>query len=114
VPASVDALRPLVRFIYLTGWRRGEVTRLEWRQVDFRAGEVRFDPGTTKNDEGRVFPFTMELRELLEAQHADHERLKKAGTIEPWVFWEMRGKRDTWAHRRKNRGRWRRWITASC
>ena len=36
-----------------------EVTGSEWRQVDFQAGEVRLDPGTTKNDEGRVFPFTV-------------------------------------------------------
>jgi len=79
-------LRPLVTFMYLTGWRRGEVTGLEWRQVDFAAGEIRLDPGTTKNDEGRVFPFTVDLRAVLVAQHAEHDKLKKAGTIEPWVF----------------------------
>jgi len=111
-------LRPLVRFMYLTGWRRGEVTGLEWRQVDFAAGEVRLDPGTTKNDEGRVFPFTRELRELLEAQHAEHDRLKKAGTIEPWVFWEMRGKSGSRTVRRASQkprpiGSFRkRWIEA--
>jgi hypothetical protein len=32
--------------------------------------------GTTKNGEGRVFPFTAELRDVLQAQHAEHERLK--------------------------------------
>ena len=62
---------------------------LEWRQVDFNAGEVRLDPGTTKNGEGRTFPFTAELRSVLTTQHAEHERLKKAGQIEPWVFFRM-------------------------
>jgi len=28
----------------------------EWRQVDLEGGEVRLDAGTTKNNEGRVFP----------------------------------------------------------
>ena len=93
-------LRPLVTFMYLTGWRRSEVTALEWRQVDFDAGEVRLDPGTTKNDDGRVFPFTIALRELLEGQRAEHDKLKKAGTIEPWVFFQLRGKRGSRTARR--------------
>jgi integrase len=96
-----DYLRPLVTFMYLTGWRRGEVSGLEWRQVNFDAGEVRLDPGSTKNGEGRVFPFTHELRELLKAQHAEHERLKKAGQIEPWVFFRMAGKRGSRVARRE-------------
>jgi integrase len=43
-----DALRPVVTFAYVTGWRiDSEILPLEWRQVDFQAGEVRLDPGTT-------------------------------------------------------------------
>lgn len=61
--------RPVITFAYVTGWRiPSEVLRLEWRQIDFAAGEVRLNPGETKNREGRVFPFTPELRSLLEAQ----------------------------------------------
>ena len=63
-----------------------EVLPLEWRQVEFKAGEVRLDAGTTKNREGRVFPMTAGLRELLKAQQTEHERLKKAGHIVPFVF----------------------------
>jgi integrase len=93
-------LQPFVTFMYLTGWRRGEVTALEWRQVDFKAGEVRLEPGTTKNDDGRVFPMTVALRELLEEQDQARDRLKKAGTIGPWVFFQLRGKRGSRTARR--------------
>jgi integrase len=84
------AIRPVIEFAALTGWRiNSEVLPLEWRQVDFAAGEVRLDPGTTKNGDGRVFPFTAELRRLLEAQDAERKKLKEAGTIVPWVFFHM-------------------------
>ncbi len=83
-------LRPVVEFAYITGWRiTSEILPLEWRQIDLKAGEIRFDAGTTKNREGRVFPMTDDLRALLETQHAEHLRLKQAGQIEPWVFFRM-------------------------
>jgi integrase len=79
-----------VEFAYITGWRmKFEVLPLEWRQVDFKAGTVRLEPGTTKNKEGRTFPMTKALRALLDAEHAEHERLKKRGRVVPWVFFRM-------------------------
>jgi integrase len=69
------------------------VLPLEWSQVDFKAGEVRLEPNTTKNGEGRTFPFTTELRTLLEAQQAERDRLKKRGKIVPWVFFRMVAKK---------------------
>jgi integrase len=56
-----EDLRPLMAFFYLTGWRHSEVLALQWRHVDLVAGRVSLDPGTTKNDAGRTFPFTDEL-----------------------------------------------------
>jgi integrase len=47
-------LQALVTLAYWTGWRRGELLNLEWRQVDLEAGTVRLDPGTTKNRHGRL------------------------------------------------------------
>lgn len=35
------ALRPYVRFLYLTGWRSGEARGLTWADVNFEAGVVR-------------------------------------------------------------------------
>jgi Phage integrase family len=82
-----DEHRPVIRFAAITGWRiASEVLPLEWRQMDFAAGEVRLDPGTTKSGEWRVFPLTAALRLLLREQWAEHERLKKAGHICPFVF----------------------------
>jgi integrase len=52
------ALSPVAEFAYLTGWRKGEVLSLTWAQVDFTAGMVRLEPGSTKNDDGRAFPFS--------------------------------------------------------
>ena len=46
------------------------ILSLQWWQIDFDAGVVRLEPGTTKNREGRVFPFNDELRAVLEAQRA--------------------------------------------
>jgi integrase len=85
-----EDLRPVVRFAYITGWRvKSEVLTLEWRHVDLKAGEVRLEPGTTKNKEGRTFPFTIDLKALIDAQHAEHERLKKKGKVVPWVFFRL-------------------------
>lgn len=84
------AIQPVIRFAAITGWRiTDEVLPLEWRRVDFAGGEVRLDPGTTKNDEGRVFPMTAELRTVLEGQRAEHDRLKRGGQIVPWVFFRL-------------------------
>ena len=53
-----EAFREPITFAYLTGWRvPSEAPMLQWKQVDFTMGTVRLEPGTTKNDEGRVFPF---------------------------------------------------------
>ena len=73
-----DQVQPAATFAYITGWRiDSEVLSLEWRQVDFGAGEVRLDPGKTKNGEGRTFPMTRDLREVLEEQKAITENVRR-------------------------------------
>ena len=85
--ALPEALRPVVKFAYATGWRTAsEVLPLEWRNVDWNGRCVRLDAHTTKNGEARSFPFTAEIEKMLKAQLAEHERLKAAGTICPFVF----------------------------
>ena len=89
------ALRPIVRFAYLTGWRvYSEVLPLEWRQVDRDAWVIRLDAGATKNSRARTIDISVhaELRGLLVALWVEHEALRKAGTICPYVF-HRNGKR---------------------
>jgi len=83
-----EEVRGIVTFAYITGWRMdSEVLPLEWRQVDFKAGTVRLEVGTTKSGEGRLFVMTPELRATLEAQKALTETLqRRRGPIIPWVF----------------------------
>ena len=83
----------MATFGYHTGWRRGEILNLQWRQVDRRAGEVRLDPGTTKNKQGRVFPYGEfpTLHTLIEAQWQAHEQLKAKDILSPWLFPRLRG-----------------------
>jgi integrase len=61
-PAQVEAiaaalpkgvpLLDVVRFAFMTCWRKGEVTGLTWSMVDRSAVEIRFP--TSKNGRGRV------------------------------------------------------------
>jgi len=85
-----EDLRPAVEFAYLTGWRlKSEVLCLQWRQVDFEAGMVRLEPGSTKNAEGRGFPFAAlpALERLLRTQAERTRAIELASrTIIPWVF----------------------------
>lgn len=83
-------LRPVIEFAYITGWRiPSEVLTLEWRQVDFDAGEIRLDPETTKSRAGRVFPMTTDLRTLLQSRHDEREQLLRSAQVVPWVFFRM-------------------------
>jgi integrase len=84
-----DYLQPVVRFAALTGWRRGEVLPLTWSQVDFSAGTIRLEPGTTKNKDGRTFPFRVlpPLAELLDARREYTRQVEReTETIVPYVF----------------------------
>jgi integrase len=84
-----EELRPLVTVAYYTGWRiKSELLPMEWRQVDRVHGHLRLEPNTTKNKEGRTFPYASipELRDAIEGQWQERERLKDEGRIIPFVF----------------------------
>jgi integrase len=81
-------LRPMAEVAYITGWRiASELLTRQWKDVDFSAGFLRLDPEETKTDDGRMFPFTPELRKVLEAQRAHTEAVEQEhDRIIPWVF----------------------------
>ena len=96
-PAQLEALcrelppylAPVARFAYLTGWRKEEILGLTWDGVNFETGMVRLEVRTTKNDDGRDFPFDegQQLQVLLAAQRRDTDVIAQViGRPIPWVF----------------------------
>jgi integrase len=81
-----------------------------WKHVNLKDGWINLEPGETKNDEGREFPFTPELREVLFLQRERVRQIEKAtGQIVPWVFCLPNGNRigdfrKAWAKACKDAG----------
>jgi integrase len=75
------------------GWRmQSEVLTLQKRHVDLKAGTLRLDPGSTKNDDGRVIYLTPELKTLLGAQLERVKALERMDMLVPHVFPHLRGR----------------------
>jgi integrase len=58
-------LRSMLEVYHTYGWRSDEVLSMRVRHVDFVAGVIRLDVGTTKNKEGREVTMTAAVRALL-------------------------------------------------
>ncbi len=59
-------LKPLIEFLYFSGWRKGEGVKLEWRDVDLAGRVVRLRIENSKNKEARILPLTGRLFEIIE------------------------------------------------
>ncbi len=62
----LPAYQDVLDFGYHTGWRRGEIFKLEWQNVDLEAGVIRLRPKLSKNKEGRVLVLSEPLEKLIE------------------------------------------------
>jgi hypothetical protein len=84
-----EDLQP-VETAYITGWRIHDeiLTRQKYHADPKGRGWLRLDSGETKNGEGRNFPFTKRLREIIEQQLQRTRALEKATghRIIPWLF----------------------------
>jgi len=60
-------LRGMYMLACNVAWRKSEVLNLQVRQIDFSDGTIRLDPGTTKNDEGRVVKMPKDVHLVLAA-----------------------------------------------
>jgi integrase len=79
-----EELRALFVCGYVTGMRRGELTGIQWEQVDFDSGLITLEKGETKNDDARSVPIVDgEMRELLKASKKDRDQ---KWPNSPWVF----------------------------
>jgi integrase len=100
---------------YTFGWRTpSEVLTLERRQLDLDAETLRLDPGTTKNDDGRLVYLTPELKTLLRAQTDRVNALERQlGRIIPWLFPHLPAQHISRCLIGTRRGDFRKaWVTA--
>ena len=65
-----EYLRDPIAFLYLSGWRLGEMKALEWRDVDLAGRVVHLRPEISKNKEGRLLPLSGELLEIVKRAHS--------------------------------------------
>jgi integrase len=85
-----DRMKPVARFLSISGWRLGEALGLEWRNVDAKAGEIRIERTQTKGREVRIYPYgeNAELTELIEERRAATKAWSEENdAIVPLVFW---------------------------
>jgi len=61
-----EYLKPVVEFLYLSGWRKGEARKVEWRDVDMASRVVRLRIENSKNKESRLLPLTGRLWEVIQ------------------------------------------------
>ncbi len=81
--------RAMFIFAYWTGCRFGEITQLEWNQVDLPGRAVRLRDDQTKADEPRIIPLGgpgMDNYEMLADQQKRHASLCPDS---PWVFFRQ-------------------------
>lgn len=71
-------LTDVVRFAYHTGWRKGEMLTLEWR--DIQGDIIRLKPTVAKNKEGRLIVIMGEIANIIARRRA--ERVQSC----PYVF----------------------------
>src|SRR5712692_7502209 len=83
-----EYLKPVVQVAYITGWRiKSEILTRQKHHVDLGAGWLRLEPGEGKSGEGRNFPLTPELRDVLERRLEETRALEReTGQIIPWLF----------------------------
>ena len=80
-------LADVIRFLFFSAWRVGEVRNLEWRDYDRAEGVIRLRPEHGKNRHGRVLPLLVgELATIIE------RRLKLRRLDCPYIF-HIAGKR---------------------
>lgn len=81
VAAQLDGdLADVVRFLFFSAWRVGEVRTLEWRDYDRAEGTIRLRPEHSKNAQGRVLPVVADVAAVIE------RRMQKRRLDCPQIF----------------------------
>jgi integrase len=72
-------LKDFARFTYLSGWRKGEISKLRCSDVDQQGRVSRLRPEISKTQDGRVLVLHGELWEIVERRWLER-------TMVPWIF----------------------------
>jgi len=81
---------------YHVGGRRGELTSVQWSQVDVSVGQIRLHGTDTKNEEARTLPIYGDMREwLVQAKAVRDEKFPNC----PWTFYSDDGARLYWFYK---------------
>ena len=73
-----DVLADVVRFLFCSAWRVGEVRTLEWRNYDRTEGAIRLRPERSKTKRGRVLPLVGELAAIIARRPAHRDGVQRA------------------------------------
>jgi integrase len=86
VAALPEHLRDFMYFAYMTGWRRGEISSLQWSAVNRQARTILL--GRSKNGEPRILPLVSELESLIERRWQTRSVANKNGStvLATYVF----------------------------
>lgn len=81
-------LRDFTLFAYLSGWRKGEIASLRWRDVDQDARVIRLRPEASKSGEPRTLALEEELWDLIERRRAarEHKTAEEQTVLAMHVF----------------------------
>jgi integrase len=88
VPHLPEHLKGFVQFAYHSGWRKREVSSLEWGDVDLAGKVIRLRPENSKTNEGRVLALEGELWKVIAQQLAlrEYENRDKTIAMSLYVF----------------------------
>ena len=68
-----DYLADFVTLAYWSGWRKGEIAALEWR--DIQGNVIRLRPEVSKTHEGRLLTLNRELQDLIARRRETRHQL---------------------------------------
>lgn len=75
-----EHMKDFTLFAYLSGWRKGEISSLEWSDIDMKARVVRLRPENSKTERGRILALEGELWLIIQ------RRWKQRNLGCPFVF----------------------------
>ncbi|MGA2264427.1 MAG: site-specific integrase [Acidobacteriota bacterium] len=89
-----EDLRDYTHFDYLCGWRKGEVSNLQWTMIDYEAKLLKLPGQFSKNGKPRKIPLQGELWEIIKRRWQQRKLQMPSGEtfLVPYVFYRKHGR----------------------